>query len=82
MILVQIKRTHEFFEIFAHTVVISRKTVKSAKNMICDSSENSRRYVFSDIFAHTVVISRKTVKSAKNTISDICAQNSRRYEFF
>ena len=71
-----------FFDIFAHTVLISRKTVKSAKKTICDTcAQNSRRDEFSDNFTHTVVISHKTVKSAKNTICDTCAQNSRRYEF-
>ena len=33
------------------------KTVKSAKNTICDTwALNSRRYEFSDILDHTVVI--------------------------
>ena len=60
-----------FFYVSANTVVISRKTVKSAKNTICDiSAQISRRYEFCDIFAHTFVISRKTVKSAKNTTCD------------
>ena len=68
-----------FVDIFAQTVVISRRAVKSAKNTICDTcAQNSRRYEFCDIFAHTVVISRKTVKSAKITICDISEQNSRR----
>ena len=68
------------FEIF---LVISHKTVKSAKNTICDTcAQNSRRYEFCDIFAHTVVISRKTVKLAKNTICDTWAQNLRRYISF
>ena len=63
-----------FFDIFAQTFVISRKTVKSAKNTICDiSAQKSRRYEFCDIFAHTLVISRNTIKSAKNTICDTCA---------
>ena len=54
---------------FSQTVVINRKTVKSAKNAICDTCAwNSQRFEFSDIFVQTVVRSRKTVKSAKNTI--------------
>ena len=49
-----------FVNFFSHTVVIIRKTVKSAKNTICDTcAQNSRRYEFSDIFAHTVVITEK-----------------------
>ena len=37
-----------FFDIFAYIVVISHKTVKSAKNTICDiCDENWRRYEFS-----------------------------------
>ena len=32
----QNSRINEFGDIFAHTVVIGRKTVKSAKNTICD----------------------------------------------
>ena len=49
-----------FLDIFAYIVVISSKTVKSAKNTICDTcAQNSWRYEFSYIFAHTVVISRK-----------------------
>ena len=68
-------RRYEFSDIFAYTVVINRKTVKSAINTFCDTcAQNSWRYEFCDIFTHTVVISRKTVKSAKNTICDICAQ--------
>ena len=64
---------------FYHTVVISRKTLKSAKNTICDTCEKiSRRYEFCDMFANIVEISRRTVKWAKNTICDTCAQNSRR----
>ena len=49
MILVaQNSRRNDFFDIFAHTVVISHKTVKSAKSTICDTcDENSRRYEFS-----------------------------------
>ena len=65
-----------FRDNFAYTVVISRGTVKSANNTICDTcAQNSRRHEYCETFAHTVVISRKTVKSAKNTICDICAQN-------
>ena len=53
-----------FFKFFVHTIVISRKTVKSAKNTICDiCAHNSWRYEFCDIFSHTVVFSHKTVKS-------------------
>ena len=49
-------RRYEFFDIFAHAVVINRKTVKSAENTICDiSAQNSRRYEFFETFAHTVV---------------------------
>ena len=45
-----------FFDIFAHAVVINRKTVKSAENTICDiSAQNSLRYEFFETFAHTVV---------------------------
>ena len=33
---VQISRSYEFFDIFAYIVVISSKTVKSAKNVIFD----------------------------------------------
>ena len=63
-------------DIFAHKILINRKTVKSAKNTISDfSAQNSRRYEFCDIFDHTVVKSRKTVKSAKNTIFFTCEQN-------
>ena len=68
---------YEFCDNFAHTVVISRQEVKSAKNTICDlSAQNSRRYEVCYIFSHNVVISRKTVKSAKSTIVETCAQNS------
>ena len=64
----------EFCDIFSHTVVISRKTVKMANKPICDTcAQSSRRYDICDIFVQTVVISRKTVKSAKNTICDNCA---------
>ena len=60
-----------FFDIFAYIVVISSKTVKSAKNTIFDfCAQKSKKSEFCDIFAHTVVISRKTFKSAKNTIFD------------
>ena len=69
MILVHKTRGDMFSDNFAHTVVISRKTVKSAKKTLCDiRAQNSWRYEFCDISAHTVVINRKTVKSAKNTI--------------
>ena len=70
------------FKFFAHTVVISRKTVKSAKTTVCDiCAHNSWRYEFCNIISHTVVFSHKTVKSGKNAICDTCAQNSWRYEF-
>ena len=73
---------YEFCDIFLHTVVISSKTVKKAKNTICNTcTQNSRSNEFCDIFLHTVVLSSKTVKSAKNRIWDTCAQNSWRYEF-
>ena len=49
-----------FFDIFAYIVVISSKTVKSAKNTIFDfCAQKSKKSEFCDIFAHTVVISRK-----------------------
>ena len=71
-----------FCDILYHTVVISRKSVKSAKNTICDiCAHNSLRYEFCDNFAHTVVFRHKTVKSARNTFCDTCAQNSWRYDF-
>ena len=71
-----------FFKFFAHTVVISRKTVKLGKNTNCDiCAHNSWRYDFCDIFSHTVVLSNKTVKSGKDAICDTCAQNSRNNEF-
>ena len=71
-----------FFKFFAHTVVISRKTVLSGKNTDCDiCAHNSWRYEFCDIFSYTVELSRKTVKSGKDAICDTCAQNSWRYEF-
>ena len=73
----------EFSDIFAHTVVISRKTVKSGKNTFCDNcAQNSRRYEFCDLFTHTVRISRKMVRSHRNSICDTCVQISRSYEFF
>ena len=72
-----------FSDIFAHTVVISRKTVKSGKNTFCDiCAQNSRRYEFCDLFTHTVRISRKMVRSHRNSICDTCVQISRSYEFF
>ena len=49
-----------FVKFFSHTVVIIRKTVKSAKNTICDTcAQTSRRYRSSHIFAHTVKITKK-----------------------
>ena len=49
-----------FFKVFAHTVVISRKTVKSGKNTICDiCAHNSWRYEICNIFSHTVVLAIK-----------------------
>ena len=69
-----------FVTFFAHTVVIRRKTVKSAKNTIFDTcAQKSRRYEFCDIFAHKFVRNRTTVKSARKTVCDTCAQNSPRY---
>ena len=66
-----------FFDIFAYIVVISRKTVESAKNTICDfCAQISKKYEFCDIFANTVVKSCKKVKSSKKTICDTCAQKS------
>ena len=60
-----------FDDNFAHTVLTSCKTVKSASNTVFDTCEqNSWTYEFCDIFAHTVVTSRKTVESAKNTLCD------------
>ena len=38
----QNSRKYEFCDILAHTVVISRKTVKSAKNTICDICAQTR----------------------------------------
>ena len=59
----------EISDILGHTVVKSRKTVKSANNTICDTCTlNSQRYDMSDILVHTVVKYRKTVKTANNTI--------------
>ena len=43
-------RRYEISEILGHTVVISRKTVKSAQNTICDTwALNSRSYEISEI---------------------------------
>ena len=62
---------YDITEILDHTVVISRKTVESARNMISVTwAVNSQRYEISQISGHTVVISRKKVKSAKKTIGD------------
>ena len=39
--------SYEFCDIFAHTAVLSRKTIKSAKISFCDTcAQNSRRYEF------------------------------------
>ena len=55
--------SYEFSEISGHTVVKSRKTVKYAKNTICDTfAWNSWSYEFIDISAPTLVRSRKAVK--------------------
>ena len=55
-----------FVNFFFHTVVIIRKTVKSAKNTIIDTcAQNSRRYEFSHLFAHTVVITEKKSNQLK-----------------
>ena len=60
------RRDISFDDNFAHTVLTSCKTFKSANNTVFDTCEqNSWTYEFCDIFAHTVVTSRKTVKSAK-----------------
>ena len=62
---------YDITEILDHTVVISRKTVESARNTISVTwALNSRRYEISEISGHTIVISRKMVNSAKNTICD------------
>ena len=54
--------SYEFSDISAQTVVISSKTVKEAKNTICDTcSLNLQSYEFSDTSAYTVVRRRKTV---------------------
>ena len=64
-------KKYEFCDIFAHTVRISSKMVRSHWNSICDTCvQISRSFEFFDNFAYIVVISRKTVKSAKNTIFD------------
>ena len=69
MTLVHKTRGDMSFVNFTHTVEISCKTIKTAKNTFSDiCAENSRRNEFCDFLAHTVVISHKTVKSAKNTI--------------
>ena len=79
----QNSRRYEFFDVSANNVIISRKTVKSSKNTICDlSAQISRRDEFCNIFSHTLVIRPKTAKSAKNTICDTCAKNSQRYESY
>ena len=58
---------YQFSDILLHTVVISRKTVKSVEITICDScAQNSQKHESSDILAYTVVLSRKTVKSPSN----------------
>ena len=65
MILVHRTRGDMSFVIFAHTVVINRKTVNSARNSIFDTcAQNSRRFEFCDISDDTFLISDKTVKSA------------------
>ena len=70
---------YKICDIFPHTVVISCKTVKSAKNTICDTcAQFSLSYEFCYNFAHTVKLCRETFKSAKNTFCDTCAQSSRR----
>ena len=57
-----------FFDIFAYIVVISSKTVKSAKNTIFDfCEERSKKYEFCYTFAHTVVISRKNGRNQLRT---------------
>ena len=78
----QSSRRYEICVIFLHTVVISRKTVKSTRNTNSDAcTQNSPGLEFCDIFAQTVVISCKTVKSAKSTFCDTCAQNWQRFQF-
>ena len=70
------------FLTFLVIYIISRKTVKSAKNTIFDICvQISKKYESCDIFANTVVKYCKKVKSSKKTICDTCAQNSWRYEF-
>ena len=62
----QNSRRYEFCDIFAHTVVKNRKTVKSAKNTISNTcAQNSRRYEFCDTFAHTVVITVKRLSQLR-----------------
>ena len=52
-----------FVTFFFNAFVISRKTVKSTRNTICDTcSQNSRKYEFCDIFPYIVVKSPRTVK--------------------
>ena len=81
VILVHRAHRYEICDIFRHTVVISRKTVKSIRNTICDTClQNSGRYEFCDIFLYIVVKSPWTVKYAKNTICDTCSMNSGRYK--
>ena len=81
VILVHRAHRYEICDIFRHTVVISRKTVKSTRNTICDTcAQNSRRYEFCAIFLYIEVKSPRTVKYAKNTICDTCSMNSGRYK--
>ena len=69
VILVHRAHRYEICDIFRHTVVIIRKTVKSIRNTICDTClQNSRRNEFFEIFAPKTVISRRTLKEAMNTI--------------
>ena len=71
-----------FVTFFTHTIALGPKTVKIAKNTICDTCGQSLRiYEFCDIFAHTVVISPKMVRSPKNSTCDTCVQISKSYEF-
>ena len=67
---------YEIFEVFPHTFVISRKTVKWAQNTICDTCAlNSRRYEIFEFFAHTVVRSWKTVKvSGEHNLWYLCTE--------